>query len=223
MDRTPTFTVYRPSRDAIMPSIGNLPNELLLPILHDLPLPSLLALASTCRSLRTLILEPSFLDRVLKEAMTRGSLRWLLPVDPVHNETRRAHDALRLWFAEEHRPAPFPEEPEPADEEASADEGEDDGGEERGPDEAEEDADENQTELQPVPGSSVLPLVKSPHFPRLAFVRECWASDSMRNRRRLWGQVAQFEELWRDYRLHGWRVDRFFHPSDDVQRDPQDQ
>lgn len=105
--RTPAFTIYCPTHDTIMPSIGTLPNELLLPILHEIPLPSLLALAATCRSLRALILEPSFLDRVLKEAIRWGSLHWLLPVDAVVHEKRRAYDALRLWFAEEYRPEPL--------------------------------------------------------------------------------------------------------------------
>lgn len=200
-ERTPAFTIYRPAHNAIMPSIGNLPNELLLPILHDLPLPSLLALASTCRSLRAFILEPSFLDRVLKEAIVRGSLRWLLPLEAVVNEKQRAYDALRLWFAEDRRPGPLSK-----DVEENAYDGQDSTAQKR-------------PERGPVP--SVRALIALPYFPRLAFLRECWESDSMRNRRRLWGQVAQFEELWRDYRLHGWRVDRFF-PSRGAQKNSDD-
>ena len=110
-----------------MPLLGQLPNELLLPILHDLPLPSLLALSSTCRALRTLITAPDFLDRVLKEAIARGSLRWILPLDGLLDEAQRAYDALRLWLPEEHRPAPWspPEDPDDSDSDPDA-EGSDD-------------------------------------------------------------------------------------------------
>ncbi|KAF8903673.1 hypothetical protein CPB84DRAFT_1746072 [Gymnopilus junonius] len=46
-------------------------------------------------------------------------------------------------------------------------------------------------------------------FPWYYFVKCCFASDSMKNRKRIWGQVKQFEELWKDYRENGWEVDRF--------------
>ncbi|KAF8155700.1 hypothetical protein B0H34DRAFT_506584 [Crassisporium funariophilum] len=55
---------------------------------------------------------------------------------------------------------------------------------------------------------STCPL-DNPDFPYVPFIRACYGSDSMRNRQRLWGQVKQFEVVWRDYRAHGWRVDRF--------------
>jgi len=48
-------------------------------------------------------------------------------------------------------------------------------------------------------------------FPAFAFVGACFRSDSMRNRRRIYGQVKQFEALWREFRTKGWEVDRF-HP-----------
>lgn len=64
---------------------------------------------------------------------------------------------------------------------------------------------------------SLQSLIFSPQFPALAFVAACWSSDSMKNRRRLWSQVRQFEELWKDYRLHGWQADRFY-PSEEVGR-----
>ena len=171
-----------------MPHIGTLPNELLLSILHDLPLPSLLALSATCRSLRTLITAPAFLDRVLQEAMIWGSIRWMLPVEGLLDEHARAHTALRLWLPEVHRPAPVQQLSEEID-------SEDDVG----------------TQVHTAaPAPSVMPIVMLPHFDRLAFVHACWASDSMMNRKRLWGQVKQFEVLWEDYRLHGWQVDRFY-------------
>lgn len=55
----------------------------------------------------------------------------------------------------------------------------------------------------------------SPRLDLLAFIRGCWDSDSMMNRKRLWGQVKQFQTLWVDYRLHGWERDRFY-SSDDL-------
>jgi hypothetical protein len=33
----------------------------------------------------------------------------------------------------------------------------------------------------------------------------------MRNRERLWDIVKQFDDLWRDYRLHIWQRDVFMH------------
>lgn len=45
-------------------------------------------------------------------------------------------------------------------------------------------------------------------FPFLAYLRECFRSDSMRNRRRLWGIVKQYDRLWDDYRAGITRVER---------------
>lgn len=46
-------------------------------------------------------------------------------------------------------------------------------------------------------------------FPTYKFVRECYNSDSMKNRRRLWRNTKQIEDAWRDYRENGYQVDRF--------------
>ena len=52
-------------------------------------------------------------------------------------------------------------------------------------------------------------VAKSPFhsasFPYFSFVHACYESDSMRNRQRLWNIVKQFDALWQDYRLHGWK------------------
>ncbi|GJE88814.1 hypothetical protein PsYK624_049010 [Phanerochaete sordida] len=176
--RAPTFAASTLPRDTAVPRLGTLPNELLLPILHDLPLPALLALSSTCRALRTLITAPAFLDRVLKEALTQGSLRWLLPVDGLLDEHARAYAALQTWL----RPAPMSASAAPA----------------------------RETDASHADSAAVRALIMSPQLDRLAFVHACWQSDSMRNRRRLWGQTKQFEGLWEDYRRHGWQVDRFY-------------
>lgn len=50
---------------------------------------------------------------------------------------------------------------------------------------------------------------KSFDFPMYDFVRACYNSDSMKNRKRIWGIVKQIEGTWRDYRLNGWEVNRF--------------
>lgn len=150
----------------------------------QLPLASLFALASTCRVLHALILEPAFLDLILRESIANGALRWLLPVEAVANDDMRAYSAVRLWFPEDYRPEPLAIE-------------------------SAEDKDGcGSKEPQIIP--AVKPLFASLHFPRLAFIRECWNSDSMMNRKRLWGQAKQYDDLWRDYRTHGWRVNRFY-------------
>lgn len=151
----------------------------------QLPLGSLLALASTCRFLHALILEPAFLDLILRESIANGALRWLLPVEAVANDGMRAYSAVRLWFPDDHRPEPLAM--------GSA-----------------ADKDECGSNEPQIIIPAVKPLFASPHFPRLAFVRECWNSDSMMSRKRLWGQAKQYDNLWRDYRTHGWRVNRFY-------------
>jgi hypothetical protein len=49
-----------------------------------------------------------------------------------------------------------------------------------------------------------------PHFPRLAFVHACFHSDSMMNRKRIWGIVKQYDVLWMAYRTNGWYNNRFY-------------
>jgi hypothetical protein len=58
-------------------------------------------------------------------------------------------------------------------------------------------------------GTVVRPLT-SPSFPYYPFLRQCFRSDSMMNRRRLWGIVKQFDDIWADYRLRGWQRDVFY-------------
>src|ERR1700683_3150063 len=56
---------------------------------------------------------------------------------------------------------------------------------------------------------SILQLLALPSFPHFQFTRACFDSDSMMNRKRLWGIVKQYDGLWRDYRLRGYEVRRF--------------
>lgn len=58
-------------------------------------------------------------------------------------------------------------------------------------------------------------LLAHPEFPIFPFLRACWESDSMKNRRRLWGIVKQFDTLWKEYRTNGPKVHRFF-PSEEI-------
>jgi len=51
----------------------------------------------------------------------------------------------------------------------------------------------------------------SESFPYVTFVHACYESDSMRNRERFWKIVKQFDDIWRDYRVHGWQRDVFIH------------
>ncbi|KAI0795361.1 hypothetical protein BC629DRAFT_1262457, partial [Irpex lacteus] len=69
----------------------------------------------------------------------------------------------------------------------------------------ESEGEEQETVIPPVK-----PLLLDPQFPALAFIHACLQSDSMRNRRRLWGMVQQIEGVWRRYRVDGWEVDRFY-------------
>lgn len=211
--------------------MATFPVELMIPILADLPLASILALSSACRYLRTLITNPFFLDRVLREALLRGSLRWILPVTAVPTkENRQARKALVKWLRkaegftddakrdddgdadddDDEEPLPkrlrdsMKEEAGDANnhehitESESEDEGETDS-------ESDDDEDEDDTD-----GEDPVALLVSPNFPRLAFIRACWNSDSMMNRKRLWGQVKRFEVLWKDYRTNGWQDPKFY-------------
>ncbi|KZT34100.1 hypothetical protein SISSUDRAFT_1122476 [Sistotremastrum suecicum HHB10207 ss-3] len=149
---------------------SELPNELLLLIMHQLPIQTFLALASTCRKLYNLLLSPEFADRVVKEDITEGGMKWVLPVASLDGEVDRANAVAREWLAHAGR----------TDDSQSAE-------------------------------GNTASLLLAPEFPYFAFARACYQSDSMRNRERIYGQVKQFDKLWRDYRANGWPVDVFAH------------
>jgi hypothetical protein len=52
-------------------------------------------------------------------------------------------------------------------------------------------------------------FILSSGFPLLHFVCSLWIEDNTRNRRRLWKNVQQLRDVWVDYRVHGWKVNRF--------------
>lgn len=64
---------------------------------------------------------------------------------------------------------------------------------------------------KPPSSSEAHTLLYSPHFPRLAFVRACFQSDSMMNRKWIWGIVKQFDALWRDYPTNSMQEKMFYH------------
>ena len=201
------------SPSAPSPMFCNLPNEILLPILHNLPIADLLSFSATCRSLHRLITDPPFMNRILQEALLQGSCRYILPVHGLLDDEERAFEAIRLWLPESVRPASVNKEVARAegeednegdrDEEANSVEGEVEG---------QETSDEDEPELSIPP---IKPLILDPKFPALAFMRACHDSDSMMNRKRLWGLVKQVEDVWGSYRLNGWEVNRFY-PSEEV-------
>ncbi|KAI0084837.1 hypothetical protein BDY19DRAFT_997400 [Irpex rosettiformis] len=203
-----TFSPVSPP-SAQAPTICNLPNEIILPILHDLPIVDLLSLSAACRSLHQLITDPPFLNRILQEALLQGSCRYILPVHGLREEEKCAFEAIRLWLPESVRPPSLVDNQESEDEENP--EMEDEAAETEGQ-EAEEEDEPAEVERTIPP---IKPLILDPQFPALAFIRACQESDSMRNRQRLYGLVKQIEEEWKSYRLNGWKVDRFF-PSEEI-------
>jgi len=78
-------------------TFNKLPVKLLLGILHQIPLPSYLSLSATCKSLRSLLTAPDFLDCIIKVAIGSGHLRWILPVDAMHGEVDHAHETFSQW------------------------------------------------------------------------------------------------------------------------------
>jgi hypothetical protein len=61
-----------------------------------------------------------------------------------------------------------------------------------------------------IQASTVSKPLASPSFPYYPFLRQCYRSDSMKNRLRLWGIIKQFDDIWADYCLHGWQRDVFY-------------
>ncbi|KAK7689851.1 hypothetical protein QCA50_006490 [Cerrena zonata] len=181
------------------PLVALLPTEIFQQILRDMSLSSLLNLSATCRMLRSVITEPSFLDLVLKEALRDGNLRWILPIESFRDEKQRAYEAVRLWIPDGLSSEMSIKDSTTNEESLSLD----------------ATSRSNALEIDMASIPSIESLILSPTFPRLAFIRACWDSDYMMNRKRIWEQVKQFEKLWIDYRINGWKVDRFF-PSADI-------
>ena len=67
--------------------------------LGQTPLTPYLSLSSTCKSLRSLLITPDFADRVMKESIAHGHLRWLSPVDTMPSEVARANKIFKQWIS----------------------------------------------------------------------------------------------------------------------------
>jgi hypothetical protein len=94
---TPTFT--QPSlTSGLSDRFLQLPTEIRLEILRELPIRDLLALSSASRSLRASITEPAFLNQVIKEAVLMGSEFWILPVAAIPGEVERAWEVANQWL-----------------------------------------------------------------------------------------------------------------------------
>ncbi|KAL0949462.1 hypothetical protein HGRIS_009516 [Hohenbuehelia grisea] len=79
--------------------LNALPNDILFEIFDQIPIPSFLALASTCRSLRARLLSPDVADSFFKHLVYAGELRWILPVPGAPEEDEHAEDAAIRWLA----------------------------------------------------------------------------------------------------------------------------
>lgn len=176
-----------------------LPNELLMQILQYCSLCAALSLSSTCRLLRALVNDPLCINHLLRDAMYHGELRWILPVPLLLDEAERTCNAMSLWLRDhvDTLPSAYSRNTKTADTN-SADHVA-----------AEKVDDFCQKSTQ------VRSMLLDEQFPCLEFVRACCTSDSMMNRRRISRVVKQIEGRWRDYRLRGCDVDRFF-PSETI-------
>jgi hypothetical protein len=94
----PYFTEYTPEGNSTS-TFSKLPIELLLVILSQTPLTSYLSLSSTCKSLRSLFTTPDFANRVMKESIAHGHLRWLSPLDAIPSEVDRANEIFKQWIS----------------------------------------------------------------------------------------------------------------------------
>jgi hypothetical protein len=145
-------------------------------------------------------MDPAFLNRALKKMSSTpsGCLFWLRPVPEVPGDEKNAALPLSTWLESCMKSAALAPPGLSQSEGKSA--------------VVVGSADRNVHNTSPIMDS---PL-DDPSFPYIQFVRSCFESNSMRNRRRLWGQVKQMEKVWMDYRVHGWKVDRFGVPLKDI-------
>lgn len=229
-NETSPFSPLKPRSSAdpeLNSRLTTLPNELLLSIFRDLSLLDLLSLSATCRSLRTLITDPAVLNSALRESILYGALRWILPVHGLLKEEESAYEALKTWLpGSDHEVGRHERK---AQKQVRRDDGnQDDHGDDEDVGEL-FDEEELPAEfrapntypwyyVRPIRAAPSIPPIESlfsSQFPYLRFLHACWESDSMMNRKRLWGMVKQFDGLWREYRLHGWEVNRFF-PAEEI-------
>jgi hypothetical protein len=168
--RQPYFSVYT-VKNTCTSVFDVLPVELLLVILGYMSFSSYLSVSATCKSLRSLLTAPDFVDTIIKTAIASGYLHWISPVDAMPGEVNRANEIFSQWrCVYSTKKAKEPNEP----------------------------------------NLNVSNPLLSMDFPRLAFVHACFQSDSMKNRKRIWGIVKQYDALWMEYRTNGCQKDVFY-------------
>jgi len=151
-------------------------------MLAHCPVSAVVNLSSTCRSSRNFFMAPKVLNTILRAAMLSptGSLRWLLPVRSINDETERATLAAREWLTSKYALVGTV---------ASS--------------LSNQSIDSSPPFVQPsFPFHVFVPACLS--------VNTTLSSMSMSNRRRLWDIVQQFEVVWRDYRTKGWERGELF-------------
>jgi len=172
-------------------ALMHIPHEILFHIMGQVQsLGDYFSVARSSKPLFHVLMDTSNLNRVLKEMSSTpsGFLFWLRPVPDMPGDLENATCALSAWLSSraKAKSGQLPTCVDPMNE-----------GKPVGTD--------TDVTSQHVLDSPLDDL----SFPYIPFVRSCFESPSMKNRRRLWGQVKQVERVWREYRVHGWKVDRF--------------
>ena len=173
-------------------ALMHIPHEILFHILSQVKsLCDYFSVARSSKSLFNVLIKTSNLNRVLKEMSSTpsGYLFWLRPVPDMPGDLENATCALSAWLRAKAKSRELSMLVDPPSE-----------GKPVGT--ADRDIDMTSQIVLDSPLDDF-------SFPYIPFVRSCFESPSMKNRRRLWGQVKQVERVWREYRVHGWKVDRF--------------
>lgn len=234
---TPILTTYVAEQP--QSPIARLPQELLAEVLQDLEFLSIFTLAMTCKHLYGRIMNRSMLIHHLLYSMTHadGPMRWIFPIAQLPEEHERAYKAMVTWIPWDlevivdtpvtFNEALFEEEeddgeylPDGCQHDDMSDPDSDDGRSDSAEADLDEEFERGPILDVPVPPSTTpgerpqkpLPLFDST-FPLFAFLRTCYTDDSMRSRRRRWMLIKQFDELWANYRAHGWQRDSFAPPG----------
>ncbi|KAH8814504.1 hypothetical protein DL96DRAFT_1820687 [Flagelloscypha sp. PMI_526] len=91
----PVFTTFTTTSTH---PLSSFPLELLIEIFADTTPYDVLAVASTCRTLRQFLIRQDIFSALLREMILRGSLRWLNPCPSAPNEVIEANLSLSTWI-----------------------------------------------------------------------------------------------------------------------------
>lgn len=169
-------------------TLMHIPREILFHILCQVQsLNDYFSIARTSKSLFNVLMDTAILSRALKEMSSTpsGCLFWVRPVADMPGDEENATPVLSRWLTSYANSGELVDPQNERTPEGMA------GG--------------NTQVTSTILGSPF----EDPSFPYIPFVRSCFENQSMKNRRRLWGQVKQMEPVWREYRVHGWKVNRF--------------